>query len=74
MASADVRFTASASARSKHMGSDAVHWIVLDTAPICSAWRPTPGDILCSITSTSNSQLALWCATSVVPLRRAIRE
>eukprot|EP00959_Pyramimonas_sp_CCMP1952_P322586 6750376-Pyramimonas_sp.AAC.1 len=69
MASADVRFAASASARSKHMRSDAVQWIVLDTAPRCPAWPPNPGGIICSITSTSSSQQVFWCATSVVPVK-----
>eukprot|EP00959_Pyramimonas_sp_CCMP1952_P369009 7729196-Pyramimonas_sp.AAC.1 len=74
MARADARLATSASARSKHMRRDVVQWIVLDTAPRCPAWHPNPGGILCSITSTSNRQQVLWCATSAVPLRRAIRK
>eukprot|EP00959_Pyramimonas_sp_CCMP1952_P284661 5950806-Pyramimonas_sp.AAC.1 len=60
MGSAGARFAASAPARSKHMRSDAVRWIALDTAP-------TPGGIICSITNTSNSQQVFWRATSAVP-------
>eukprot|EP00959_Pyramimonas_sp_CCMP1952_P105257 2200263-Pyramimonas_sp.AAC.1 len=56
MASANVRFAASASARSKHVRSDAVQCIALDTAHRCTAWPPTPGAqvVLLRVPRTAN--------------------